>query len=68
VELKKLNYSKDEAADIIGISEHTITRDIRMGRIQAVRYGRRILIPADEVRRIAQQGMPVTQVGAAHSA
>jgi excisionase family DNA binding protein len=68
VEFNKLNYSKDEAAGIIGVSQHTITRDIRMGRIRAIKYGRRILIPATEIRRIAEQGMPVTQVGAAHSA
>jgi excisionase family DNA binding protein len=55
--LEKLSYSKDEAAFLTGLSVHTITRDVNLGRIKAVRYGRRILIPRAEVERIAGVGM-----------
>jgi excisionase family DNA binding protein len=55
--LEKLLYSKFEAAEICGISPHTVTRDIRLGRIAAKRYGRRVLIPRDELLRIAAEGM-----------
>lgn len=55
---EKLLYSKEEAAALIGLSVHTITRDIRLGRIKAQRYGRRVLIPHAELMRIAAEGMP----------
>ena len=57
--LDKLLYSKDETAELIGLSKHTITRDVRLGRISARHYGRRVLIPRDEILRIAAEGMPV---------
>ncbi|MBV9762108.1 MAG: hypothetical protein JO340_16205 [Acidobacteriaceae bacterium] len=40
-----------------GISISTLKRDIRLGKIQAVRYGRRVLIPGHEISRIARAGM-----------
>jgi excisionase family DNA binding protein len=55
--LDKLLYSKDEAAEIIGLSKHTITRDVRLGRIAVRHYGRRVLIPREELLRIAAEGM-----------
>lgn len=57
VQLEKLNYSNAEAAFLLGLSIHTITRDVRKGVIRARRYGRRILIPREEVLRIAAEGM-----------
>jgi excisionase family DNA binding protein len=57
MKLDKLNYSKKEAAEIVGISVHTVTRDVRLGRIHAKRYGRRVLISRDEIVRIASDGM-----------
>ena len=57
MKLEKLLYSKDEAAEIVGLSVHTITRDVRLGRINARHYGRRVLIPAAELLRIAAEGM-----------
>lgn len=57
MKLEKLLYSKDEASEIIGLSKHTIARDIRLGRIEARRYGRRVLIPREELLRIAAHGM-----------
>ncbi len=63
--LDKLNYSKKEGADILGISVHTVTRDIRLGRINARRYGKRVLIPRDEILRIAENMQPVNSNAAA---
>jgi excisionase family DNA binding protein len=57
MKLEKLLYSKGEAAEIIGLSIHTITRDVRLGRIGVRHYGRRVLIPRDELVRIAADGM-----------
>lgn len=57
MKLDKLLYSKEEAAEIIGLSKHTITRDVKLGRIQARHYGRRVLIPREEILRIAAEGM-----------
>jgi excisionase family DNA binding protein len=54
---EKLLYSKEEAAENLGLSVHTITRDVRLGRIASRRYGRRVLIPAAEITRIANEGM-----------
>jgi excisionase family DNA binding protein len=54
---EKLLFTKDEAAEIIGVSIHTIARDIRNGRIESRRYGRLRLIPAQELTRIAAEGM-----------
>jgi hypothetical protein len=61
---EKLLYSKDEAAEIIGESVHTITRDCRLGRIASRRFGRRLLIPAAELARIASEGMKPTEATA----
>lgn len=52
--MEKMNYSKEEAALVIGLSKHTISRDIRLGKIQVRHYGRRVLIPREEVIRLAQ--------------
>jgi excisionase family DNA binding protein len=60
MKLDKLLYSKEEAAEIIGLSKHTITRDIRRNLIQCRRYGRRVLIPREELLRIANDGMAAT--------
>lgn len=62
--LDKLLYSKSEAAEIIGLSVHTVTRDVRLGRITARHYGRRVLIPREEIVRIAAEGMGSQPIGA----
>jgi excisionase family DNA binding protein len=58
--LEKLLYGKREAANLLNLSEHTVARDIRLGRIQSRHYGRRVLIPRDELMRIASEGMQPT--------
>jgi excisionase family DNA binding protein len=46
-----------EAAEQLRISPSTIRRDARLGRIRVIRYGRRVLIPASELARIAREGL-----------
>ena len=53
---KRLLYSREEAAEILSLSVHTIARDIRLGRIKVRHYGRRVLIPSSELVRIAAEG------------
>lgn len=53
----RLLYSREETAEILSLSVHTVARDVRMGRIKARKYGRRVLIPREEVLRIAADGM-----------
>jgi hypothetical protein len=56
MQLEKLSYSKQETAYLLNLSVHTITRDVRLGRIQVRHYGRRVLIPVrsfSELRRTA---------------
>jgi excisionase family DNA binding protein len=42
---------------MLSVSVHTVARDVRLGRINALRYGRRVLIPREEILRIASEGM-----------
>lgn len=55
----RLQYSIEEGATLLGISKHTVIRDIRFGRIKTTRYGKRRLIPRDELLRIARDGSPM---------
>ncbi len=55
--LDKLLYGKREAASLLNLSEHTVARDVRLGRINVRHYGRRVLIPREEILRIANEGM-----------
>jgi excisionase family DNA binding protein len=55
--IERLLYSLDEAAVLLSMSRRTIERDCRLGRIQSKRYGRRVLIPASEIHRLATEGM-----------
>jgi excisionase family DNA binding protein len=48
-------YSVEEAAELLSLSRHTLARDARLGKIAARRYGRRVLIPRDEILRLAGQ-------------
>jgi excisionase family DNA binding protein len=52
--------SIQQAAKQLGVSVSTLRRDVRLRRIRAVRYGRRVLIPAAELDRISQEGLPLT--------
>lgn len=52
----RLQYPIEEGATLLGISKHTLIRDIRLGRIMTTRYGKRRLIPRDELLRLARDG------------
>jgi len=40
-----------ESAELLGISPWTVRADIRTGKLQAVRIGRRVLIEEEELER-----------------
>jgi excisionase family DNA binding protein len=61
MKLNRLQYPIEEGANLLGISKNTLKRDIRLGRVAVKHYGRRILIPADELLRIAEHGMKTTE-------
>jgi Helix-turn-helix domain len=46
----------DEAAQIIGRAHWTLRRDIRAGKLQCIRIGRRIMIAPSEIRRLIEEG------------
>ena len=53
----RLQYPIEEGAALLGISKHTLVRDIRRGLVKTTRYGTRVLIPHEEIMRIAAEGM-----------
>jgi len=59
--MERLLYSLEEAAEILGISKHTVARDARLGLIASKHYGRRILIPKAEIERIGYTGLAPKQ-------
>jgi len=54
---QRLSYPIEEGAALLGISKHTLIRDIRRGHVKTTRYGKRILIPFAELQRLAAEGM-----------
>ncbi|MGA7239697.1 MAG: helix-turn-helix domain-containing protein [Bryobacteraceae bacterium] len=58
---QRLQYPIEEGAVLLGISKHTLIRDIRRGMVKTTRYGKRVLIPHDELMRIATDGMKVAE-------
>jgi excisionase family DNA binding protein len=53
----RLQYPIEEGAVLLGVSKDTLIRDIRRGLVKTTRYGKRVLIPREELLRIAAQGM-----------
>jgi putative resolvase len=54
------HYSTREACGILGITNRTIRRWIKEGRIRAVNIGGRWRIPESEIRRLL--GQPVEEI------
>ena len=54
--LARLTHSIREGAEMLGVSPMTIQRRIRSGAIKTIRFGRRRLIPADEIAAIMNRG------------
>lgn len=50
MELDKLTYSVSETAKLLNVSEYLIYEAIRQGKLQAVRFGRRLIVPANAIR------------------
>lgn len=47
--MERLAYSVKEAGEALGVSARTVVREIQRGRINAVRIGRRVVIPAQSL-------------------
>lgn len=45
-------YSVKEVADMLGVHENTVHRLIARGEIEAVKLGRRILIPKQHINEL----------------
>jgi excisionase family DNA binding protein len=56
--MERLLYGIEEAADVIGLSPHTIRAYERQGLIKGTRIGTRVLIPVSELERLAEEGSP----------
>ena len=48
--------SISQAAELLGVCPDTIRRLADRGKLKLVRVARRVLVPAEEIDRIAQQG------------
>ena len=49
---ERITYSVKEAAAALGVSEWMVREEIRVGRIDSVRFGDRILIPRQALERL----------------
>ena len=56
--LQPLTVPIPEAARLLGLSPHTIRAYVRQGKIQVVRFGRRIAINMSEIERLSREGVP----------
>ena len=52
--VQQLLLQVPEAARLLGISASALYQRARKGEVQAVRIGRRVLVPLTEVQRLAQ--------------
>lgn len=59
-----LLMSTGRAAAELGITPKSVRTEIHAGRLRAVRYGRKILVPGDELERFAA-GLPAVIPGEA---
>ena len=51
-----LLYSRNEAAQLLRLSERSVDDMIKSGRLESVKFGRRIFVPADKLRELASKG------------
>jgi excisionase family DNA binding protein len=54
----KLAFSIDEIATLTSLSKAFVRLEIKEGRINATRFGRRILIMKDDLRSYLENGSP----------
>jgi hypothetical protein len=55
---ERLAVSVPIAAQMLGISPHTVRFYLRHMKIASVRFGRRVSIPMSEVQRLSREGIP----------
>jgi excisionase family DNA binding protein len=48
----------ERAAELLGLSSATIRKYVRLRKLHAVRFGRRVLIPIETVERVLREGLP----------
>ena len=65
LEIEKLLYTQEEAAQALGVSLRSIERMVSAAQVRTKKMGRRRNIPATEVRRIAREGL--VEIGAHRS-
>ena len=46
----RLAYSIAEAAQLLGVSQSTVRREIKAGRLEVARVGRRVLVKAESIQ------------------
>lgn len=54
----KFNYTRDEAAYSLGISVRTLDYLIARGELNTTRIGKKVLVPAKELKRYAAGSHP----------
>jgi len=50
-------WSIDDTAHTLGISSRHLRDLVSQGKVRAVRLGRRVLVPRDELDRVAKEGV-----------
>ena len=56
MEIEKLSYGYPDAEQATGISRHYWRKLAKLGKIRVARVGRRVLIPAAELKRVTAAG------------
>ena len=59
--MEPLAVDVKEAGRLLGISHYTVRNYIRQGKINPVRFGRRVSIPMSEIERLSREGVPAHQ-------
>ena len=54
----RIAYTVKEAAAALGVSQWIIREEIRTGKIEAIRLGKRILIPRQTLERLVSAPAP----------
>lgn len=51
-------HSMDSGANQLGVSVYTLWAHRRRGTLRTIKIGRRVLIPEEELQRVAAAGLP----------
>jgi hypothetical protein len=55
----------ETASKLVALSPFTLRHYARLGKLRVVRFGRRIVVPMDEIKRLAKKGVTNTPPEAA---